>query len=73
MEITTLEQANDIRQRLLAGEEMSREILASTILFLRVNRAAAPAAKETKAKATKGPAVSLMSVLQALKENGGGK
>lgn len=69
MEMTTLEQANVIRQRLLAGEDVSREELTAALTFLRTSRAAAPAAKATKEpKAGAAPKMSLLDMLKKLEE-----
>ena len=45
----TIEDVNSIRQRVIAGEDVSTEELREAIAFLRTSRAAAPATKEPKA------------------------
>lgn len=61
MEITSLEQANDFRMRVVRGEALTDEEIAAAILWLRQERVTAKPKpkKEAKPKAAKPNAVTL--------------
>jgi hypothetical protein len=64
----TLDQVNAVRQRVIAGEEVSMEELKNCIDALRLSRSAAPAAKKEKAPAAKSDKkAAILTLLEGLK------
>lgn len=62
----TLESVSMMRQRLLAGEDVSQEELTAAVAFLRVSRAAAPAAKAAKEPKTTKTKPEIQAILDGL-------